>query len=106
MNASNSSSGIDAQPDEFQFSVNGYSGKFVLDSNYVARVNAASNVRIDVQISATPMSTSGSISRIVLTTPDGVRYYFGDAYERTDDLNMMQYNAYKHVLRTSFFWTG
>ncbi|MBN8865237.1 MAG: hypothetical protein J0H92_17820 [Sphingobacteriales bacterium] len=103
MNASNSSSGIDAQPDEFQFSVNGYSGKFVLDSNYVARVNAASNVRIDVQISATPMSTSGSISRIVLTTPDGVRYYFGDAYERTDDLNMMQYNAYKHVLRTSFF---
>lgn len=101
--ASSSSTGGDTQPDEFQFNVNGYSGKFVLDSNYVARVTSTSNIKITVAITVTPASTAGSIGLINLTTPDGVKYQFGSAYEITTSCNIMQFNAYKLVTKTAFF---
>ncbi|WP_143785976.1 hypothetical protein [Ohtaekwangia koreensis] len=101
-NASTSGSGFDSQPDEFQFNCNGYSGKFVLDDDYIPRVTSTSNIKIDLDITVTPGSTSGNISSILLTAPDGVKYYFG-TYERTTSHNVMRYSAYKLVTKTAFF---
>lgn len=103
MDASNSTSGGDSQADEFQFNCNGYSGKFVLDNNYIPRITATSNIRVDMNISVTPGSTSGNISTIVLTTPDGVKYSFGNAYEITTSHNIMEFSSYKNVTKTAFF---
>lgn len=95
--------GGDSQADEFQFNVNGISGKFVLDSNYVPRVTSTTNVQISIQILVSPGSTSGGISQISLTAPDGVKYQFGNTYEKTATHNILQYDAYKNVTKTSFF---
>jgi hypothetical protein len=101
--AASSTVGGDPQPDEFQFSVNGYSGKFILDNNYVPRITSTSNVRITVAIQVTPGSTSGGIGLINLITPDGVKYQFGSAYEKTTDVNIFQFSPYKLVTKTAFF---
>lgn len=103
MDASSSTTGGDSQADEFQFNCNGYSGKFVLDNNYIPRVTATNNIKVDMNISVTPGSTSGNISTIVLTTPDGVRYSFGSAYEITTSHNLMAFSPYKNVTKTAFF---
>lgn len=96
-------SGGDSQPDEFQFTCNGYSGKFVLDNNYIPRVTATSNVKIEVQILVTPGSTSGGISIITITTPDGIKYKFGGAYERTITYNIGANNPFRDITKTAFF---
>ena len=103
MDASNAYGGGDSQPDEFQFNCNGYTGKFVLDNNYVPRVTATSNVKIEVQILVTPGSTSGGISTITITTPDGIKYKFGGAYERTITHNIGVNNPFRDVTKTAFF---
>lgn len=100
---SSSTVGGDTQPDEFQFNVNGYSGKFVLDANNVARSTSTTNVKIAVEIFVTPGSTSGYIGLINLTTPDGVKYQFGSNYEKTTDLSIAQFTSYKLVTKTAFF---
>lgn len=100
---STSGSGYDSQADEFQFNFNGYSGKFVLDNTYHARVTSTGNLKVDVQISVTPGSTAGNISLITFTAPDGVKYTFGTNYEITTDTNSLKYSVYKLVTKTAFF---
>lgn len=106
--------GDDTQADEFQFNVNGLSGKFVLQkvssSQYAARVTAIGNILVDVTMTVptTSGSTSGSISRIVITGTDGVKYYFGgtsgnEAFEITTNISNAKYDAWKNILRTAFF---
>lgn len=97
-------SGYDTQPDEFQFNVNGYSGKFVLGAGYVPRVTATANVKITVPITVTPQSTAGSLGPITLLTPDGVKYEF-NAVEKTTDVNMARYSPYNNTTITAFFLT-
>lgn len=95
-------SGNDTQPDEFQFNVNGYSGKFVLDDNLIPRITSTSNVKINLTISRTPLSTSGYIGPIVLTTPDGIKYTFS-IYEKTTAINMKRYSPYYNTTVTAFY---
>ena len=102
-NASQSNSIYDAQPDEFQFSFNGYSGKFVLDNNYIPRITSTSNLKVTVDINVTPGSTSGSIGLIKFTAPDGVKYQFGAAYEKTNSHNIKSYDWCQGVTKTAFF---
>ena len=102
-NGSTYGSGYDTQPDEFLFNCNGFSGKFVLDNNYVARATSTSNVKIDVSISVTPLSTSGNINSITLTAPDGVKYLFGNAFEKSTSNNLFKTSQYKAITKTSFF---
>lgn len=102
-NATDPYSDGDSQPDEFQFSCNGYSGKFILDNNYIPRTTATSNVKVDVQIQVTPNSTAGGISSISITTPDGIKYKFGSAYERTITHNIGIQNPFRDVTKTAFF---
>jgi len=101
--AADNTLGFDSQPDEFQFSFNGYSGKFVLDSNHVPRVTSTSNLKISVDIVVTPGSTDGNISNIVIITPDGVKYTFGGAYEKTISHNIQAHIWYQNTTKTTFF---
>ncbi|MDF2189978.1 hypothetical protein [Paraflavitalea sp. CAU 1676] len=102
MDMSNPNSMYDSQPDEFSFSCNGYSGKFVLDNNFIPRMTSTSNVKIEVGGGFVP-STSSSIGPFYITTPDGVRFKFGETYERTTSNNLMFNSAFKLVTRTAFF---
>ncbi|MBS1506685.1 MAG: hypothetical protein JSS79_08570 [Bacteroidetes bacterium] len=101
--ASTSGSGFDSQPDEFQFHVNGYSGKFLLDSLYHAKMTSTTNIKIDVLLTVTPGSTAGIIDKIIITTPEGIRYQFGANYEISSDITMARFSFYNNVIRTSFF---
>jgi YD repeat-containing protein len=103
-------SGHDSQPDEFQFNVNGHSGKFVLAHDSQGTrviVTSAENIKItaDVTWSTTAGSTSGEINGFSLLTPDGVTYFFGGDgyYEITNDISTIKFSAYKNVTRTAFF---
>lgn len=93
--ASVSQPSFDTQPDEYNFSVNGYTGKFIVDSNGVARVTSTQNCKI-VQI-------GGLLGGFVLTAPDGVRYRFGEHKEITIDFNVKGFSASHDRLVTSFF---
>ncbi|WP_143305727.1 DUF5977 domain-containing protein [Chitinophaga vietnamensis] len=87
----------DSQADEFMFNVNGYTGKFVLDSNKIARVTAQHNIKVDVSVG------SGAIGSIVMTTPDGIKYKFGTAFEVTTTHNVQQSTVFKNRTVTAFF---
>jgi len=91
--ATSGNSGFDTQRDEFQFNVNGYTGKFVLDTNMVPHVTSQQNVKI---------STTASISPIRLTTPDGVKYTFS-SWETTTTHNVSGLSTYKDRTVTAFF---
>lgn len=68
---------FDTQPDEFYFNFGQYSGKFVFDQDGNINTIPKQNLKIEKTI-----QTSGIKSKIVqfvVTTPDGVKYTFGDA---------------------------
>jgi hypothetical protein len=57
----------DTEPDQFFFNVGGYSGKFFLNPNWEVKFENATDVKIE----------HGGTADWTMTTPDGVRYYFG-----------------------------
>jgi hypothetical protein len=68
----------DSEADIFNFNFNGYSGSFFLDNNFQPTL-----IKNDSELK---ISTVGSLllkQQFMITTPDGVRYYFGgdDAIE-------------------------
>lgn len=67
-----SSQHVDAEPDEFFFNFNGYTGKFVLNSTNKPVLLQPTNLKIEFL----PISTE--ISKFVITTPDGYKYTFAD----------------------------
>jgi len=62
--------GFDAEPDLFNFSFNGYSGSFVLDSNMNIVLINKSGIKIEKNFTS-------SAWNIKITTPDGTIYLFG-----------------------------
>lgn len=76
------SDGIDSEVDIFSFSFPGYSGSFYLDENMKAHLTKNdSPLRIEVNL-VPPIDPVTEIIQqykreIIITTPDGVKYYFG-----------------------------
>ncbi|MBV7270737.1 hypothetical protein, partial [Winogradskyella luteola] len=65
----------DYEPDEFNYSLPGYSGKFYYDQNLDDFVQLPkTNVKIEKQVHS---PTNRRITGFILTTPNGVRYHFG-----------------------------
>lgn len=91
----------DTQKDEFNFSVGGYSGKFVLDTGNNAVIQSHTNVKIKAYTSYEDYTS------FVMTTPDGTKYYFGNnsAFEKTVTHNLYAYSHYENRIKTSFFLT-
>ena len=63
---------IDGEPDLFFFNFNGYMGKFVFDENRTPRLLTDADLKIAVNYS------NGQFASWIITTPDGVKYYFGE----------------------------
>lgn len=75
----NNNSSVDTKPDYFSFSFNGYSGSFYLDENFNPTL-----VKKDSELKIETVGTNTNLRERLLqnnafciTTPDGVRYYFG-----------------------------
>ncbi|HEY8897221.1 MAG TPA: hypothetical protein VIM79_20500, partial [Niastella sp.] len=68
----------DTQPDEFSYNFNGHSGKFIINDAGTPEIITHENLKITVT------KSGNDITVIMITTPDGVKYVFGDdAFERT-----------------------
>lgn len=65
------SAGYDAQPDLFNFNMNGLSGSFVMTGPYTAMSIDPEKFSIAVNL------TSGAQYNFIISTPDGIKYYFG-----------------------------
>ncbi len=65
---------IDTEPDIFSFNIGGFSGKFIFDENRTPVLMPVQDIKIDVDYNASTMK----FDRWTITTPDGVKYYFGD----------------------------
>jgi hypothetical protein len=61
--------GMDTQPDIFRYNFPGYTGKFIIDDEGVPRSIPQNNLKIEY-------ISTGSLS-FVVTTPEGVKYFFG-----------------------------
>ena len=85
----------DREPDEFNFSFNGYSGTFLMDAQGKWQVRCERPLSVEMHSYVNPPSTGEEdmqfVSRIVsgftLTTDEGVQYFFGgDAIDLSNDL--------------------
>lgn len=65
---------IDGEPDLYFFNFNGYTGKFYFNDDRTAMIVPEQDLRIKAIYSGT---YSYGISGFIITTPDGVTYYFG-----------------------------
>ncbi len=76
---------FDTQPDEFYYSFNGHSGKFILNDAGQPVVIQHENLSIVVNKTAPNPGVGIDFSTIAITTPDGVKYIFGEnnAYDKT-----------------------
>ncbi len=99
LNASDpSTANADCQADEYFFNVNGNSGRFVLDSNRVVHAISFTNNKI----------VSNGNGTFVITTQDGVKYYFGynGANETTVTYNITGVSGvFKNQTKTAFYLT-
>lgn len=66
--------GTDCEPDLYTFNFNGHTGKFVFDENGVPRLLEDDNLKIKV----IPNAAHTYFNAWVITTEDGVQYYFGE----------------------------
>jgi len=68
---------VDSEPDLFNFSVAGYSGKFVFPMNAGTDPDVEAFIIPKQDIKITRIISSTLFSGIKIVTPDGVSYYFG-----------------------------
>jgi len=68
---SDNTTGVDAQPDLFNFNFNGFSGSFVFDENMHVVQVPYGNLKIEYDFA------TAATWNFKITTPDGVRYFFG-----------------------------
>lgn len=72
------------EPDDFTFSIPGYSGKFFIENNGTVRTSGNRPFKVDLSGFAIQLQTSGlnlPASTISVTTDDGYKYTFGGALQ-------------------------
>ena len=77
----------DGEPDIFSFNVGGYTGKFYLNPESGGTIHSAKAILIpmqDVKIEYN-LTSSNQLKQFIITTPDGVKYYFGTIDEDNDE---------------------
>jgi YD repeat-containing protein len=92
--------GFDAEPDLFNFNMNGISGAFVLDNNMQPVLLNADKARVEYNFSA------AANWNFKITTTDGIVYYFGGptATEKTKRLSSCG-RSYDEYLPSSWYLT-
>lgn len=91
------SGGIDNEPDIFRYNFANYSGKFIIDDTGIPRCIPQNNLKIEY--------TTGLNRTFVVTTPDGVKYFFGgtNATESTKVSSNSDCGGAGHVAGTDNF---
>lgn len=87
---SNGSAFADGQPDLFSFNFNGYSGKFILDS-FLTKPILLTYSGLKIESNLGIQNTQTITWHFRITTPDGVKYYFGgsdSALERSQSIQV------------------
>lgn len=78
---------FDSEPDLFFFNFGGYSGKFYFNDDRTPMMLPEQDIKIEYNYT---YGSSESIQGFTLTTPDGVKYYFG-ATPSTTDVDPVEY---------------
>lgn len=94
--------GNDTEHDFYSFSAGGISGRFYIDESGQPRVVSHSNLKI------TALGNSGNYSSFVITTAEGVKYYFGEnnTFEKTREVNLNKnMGPMSKVQKTAWFLT-
>lgn len=63
----------DGEPDMFTFNFNGYSGKFFFNDDRTPVIVPEQDIKIETDL----VNSGDPLTTFILTTPDGVKYYFG-----------------------------
>lgn len=90
----------DIKPDVFNFSFAGHSGSFYLDKDYIPRFTKIENeLKIEIVGTDTDMKNRLRFGKtFCITTPDGVRYYFGG--EATEN-SFLTYTGHENITYNS-----
>jgi hypothetical protein len=94
-------SNVDFQMDAFNYNFNGYSGKFFISpSTGLPLIAPYTNLKIQYSVSGTNLS-------FIITTPDGVMYYFGGAgaTEYTEDFSTCTGSSHSGTIPTAWYLT-
>lgn len=91
---------IDGEPDLFFFNFNGYSGKFYFNDDGRPVVVPESDLKIDYTYTG-----AGSVKQFVITTSDGVKYYFG-CTDNTGDTDPVEMTHNFYTGDDLIFYTG
>lgn len=87
---------IDTERDIFQFNFNGFSGSFYLDQNLKPVVTKNENpIKIEI------LGTLSTQNEFLITTPDGVKFYFGG----TNAIEKSSSTAHSSLIPTAFYLT-
>ncbi|NVK52917.1 MAG: hypothetical protein HWD85_08285, partial [Flavobacteriaceae bacterium] len=91
----------DYQPDLFSFNVAGFSGNFYLDSNFNPVITKRTS-----EIKITKLGYNDIFSEFLITTPDGMKYYFGGEdgieYSKTETTTIAGHGFPTFFLPTSW----
>lgn len=92
---------FDSQPDEYRYSVNGLSGKFIIKRDGTVLQLPHNNVKITVQKSL------GAVTDIIITDGNGVKYTFGaGVQESTQEHNLIYDMLQKQNITTAWMLTN
>ena len=72
----------DTEPDIFNYNFDGYSGKFIIDPNNFAKIYSIPYNNLKIEINFDTINYVG-LKSFIITTPEGVKYLFGDEYIET-----------------------
>jgi hypothetical protein len=84
---------VDAEPDMFSFSFNGYSGKFYFREDRSVMLIPEQDLKVEVVLD-TLSGLDGGFRQFCITIPDGSRYYFGENNAR-DKSNPYMYQGFQ-----------
>jgi hypothetical protein len=83
---------VDGEPDIFNFSIGGYSGKFYIDADDTnngivdGKVILIPKQDLRVQYSVSASTSVNRLYKFMITTPDGTKYEFGNNNDNTTDV--------------------
>ncbi len=92
----------DAEPDEFFFNVNGYSGEFAFDWSVATNIKISSKFPVRIAYFQ-EIANSNAITKWQLTTPDGYMYSFS-SLEKSQ--NKSSYTGAGTCRETGFYTTS
>ena len=85
----------DVQPDLFSFSFSGYGGSFYLDESFTpVLINCDTALKIEIEGSLDNKANLINNKEFKITTPDGVKHYFGADEVET---SLMEYGWHNNV---------